>query len=80
MSWRKIAGRKIRKFLNLRKKVESLESKLGDNVDELEQYSRRNCFLLRGIRELESENTNDVIMKAVKEKMDIDIQQHVLVC
>ena len=30
------------------KKVESLESKLGDSVDELEQYSCRNCLLLHG--------------------------------
>ena len=59
------------------KKVDSLESKLGDSVDELEQYSRRNCLLLHGVQELEGENTNDVIMKTVKEEMDIDIREEV---
>ena len=48
---------------------------MGDSVDELEQYSGRNCLLLHGVRELEGENTNDVIMKTVKEEMDIDIRE-----
>ena len=29
--------------------------KLGDSVDELEQYSRRNYLLLHGVRELETD-------------------------
>ena len=32
------------------KTVDSLKSKVGDNVDELVQYSRRNCLLLNGVR------------------------------
>ena len=67
--------KKDKKISDLEKKVESLESKLGDCVDELEQYSRRNCLLIYGPRELEGENTNDVIMKTVKEEMDIDIRE-----
>ena len=55
------------------KKVESLESKLGDSVDELEQHFSRNYLLLHGVRELEGENTNDVKMKIVEEEMEIDI-------
>ena len=47
---------------------------MGDNVDEFEQYSRRNCLLLHGVRELEFENTN-VIMKIVKEEIDVDIRE-----
>ena len=46
---------------------------MGDDVDELKQYSRRNCLLLHGFRELEGKNANDVIMKTVKEEMVIDI-------
>lgn len=49
-----------------------LWSKLGDSVDELEQYSRRNCLMLHDVRELECKNTIDVIIKTVKEEMDID--------
>ena len=31
--------------------------------------------MLHGVQELESESTNDVIMKTVKEEMDIDIRE-----
>ena len=64
-----------KKDKKISEKVESFESKLGDSVDELEQCSSRNCLFLHGVRELERENTNDVIMKTVKEEMDIDIQE-----
>ena len=66
---------KYKNISELEKKVRSLESKLGDSVDELEQYSRRNCLWLHGVRELQGENTNDVIMKTVKKEMDIDIRE-----
>ena len=71
MSQRKIARRKIKKISEL----DSLESKLGDSVAELEQYPPRNCLLLHGVRELEGENTNDVTMKTIKEEIDIDIRE-----
>ena len=45
---------------------------MGDSVDELEQYSRRNCLMLHDVRELECKNTIDVIIKTIKEEMDID--------
>ena len=67
--------KKNKKISEVEKKVNSLESKLGDSVDELEQYSRRNCLLLHGVRELEGENKNDIIMKTMKEEIDIDIRQ-----
>ena len=67
--------KKNKKISEVQKKVNSLESKLGDSVDELEQYSRRNCLLLHGVRELEGENKNDIIMKTMKEEIDIDIRQ-----
>ena len=38
--------KKNKKISEVEKKVNSLESKLGDSVDELEQYSRRNCFVV----------------------------------
>ena len=44
-------------------------------MDELQQYSRSNCFLLHGVRESEGENTNNAIMKTMKEEMDIDIHE-----
>ena len=51
MIYRKTERKRVKKFGNWRKKNESLESKLGDSVDELEQYFRRNCFLLHDVRE-----------------------------
>ena len=59
----------------MRKKIESLQSKLVDSVDELEQYSRRNCLLLHGARESEDENANNVIIKTDKEKMYVHMRE-----
>ena len=73
--WEKDREKKDKKISELEKRIESLESKLGDSVDELEWYSRRNCLLLHGVREVEGENANDVIMKTVKEELDIDIRE-----
>ena len=64
--------KKEKKVSELERKVDSLESKLEDSLDELEQYSYRNCLLLHGVQELEGKNMIDVI---VKEEMDIDIQE-----
>ena len=57
------------------KKVESSEPKLEDNVDELEKYSR---LLFHKVGEVEDENTNDVITKTIKEKMDKDKREEYL--
>ena len=65
--------KKDKKISVLERKVELLESKLGDSLHELEQYFHRNCLLLHGVQELEDENMDDIIMKTVKEEMDIDI-------
>ena len=48
---------------------------MRDSADQSEEHSRRNCLLLHGVRELEGKNTNDVIMKTVTEKMDIDTRK-----
>ena len=41
----------------------------------MEQYSRRNCLLLHGVRENSNENTNDIAVKTISENLDIDIQK-----
>ena len=38
--------KKDKKISEVEKKVELLDSKLGDSVEELEQYSCRNCLLV----------------------------------
>ena len=35
--------------------------KVWRDIDELEQYSHRNCLLLRGVQENEKENTDGVL-------------------
>ena len=41
----------------------------------MEQYSRRNCLLLHGVRENSNENTDDIVVKTISENLDIDIQK-----
>lgn len=45
---------------------------MGDSADELEQYCRKKCLFLHGVRESEGDSKNDVILETVKEKMDIN--------
>lgn len=56
---------------------QKIGSKLGDCVDELEQYSRRNCFcyIVFENQKLEGKSKNDVIMKTDKEEINIDIPE-----
>ena len=42
--------KKDKKISVLERKVELLESKLGDSLNELEQYFHRNCLLLHGVQ------------------------------
>ena len=42
-------------------------------VDQQTQYSRRNCLLFHGIKEEKGEDTNSIIIKRVKEEMDLEI-------
>ena len=49
---------------------------LTSDVDELEQYSRRNCLLLHGVQENENENTDDIVLKTMSEELDIEIKEN----
>ena len=44
---------------------------LTSDVDELEQYSRRNCLLLHGVQENENENTDDIVLRIMSEELNI---------
>ncbi|XP_041462187.1 uncharacterized protein LOC121413437 [Lytechinus variegatus] len=57
-------------------KIQQLESKLlkaEARVEDLEQYSRRNCLVIHGIKENINEDTDQIISKLGKEKLDVDI-------
>ena len=44
------------------------------DLNELEQYSCRNCLLLHGVQENKIENTDDVVLRTVPEELDIEKQ------
>ena len=47
--------------------------KLENLVNWQEQYSRRNCLLVHRIVETNDENTDDLFLKTINEKLDVDI-------
>ena len=58
------------KYLN--EKVETMDRSL----DRHEQYSRRNCLLIHGVKESEKEDTDEVVIeffeKEMKEKLSVN--------
>ena len=65
----KIIGSIKSEMVNMNKQIEKLER----IVDRQEQYSRRNCLLLYGIAECERENTGDLVLETLYEKLHIDL-------
>ena len=58
--------KKNEKIKELEETIDILTEKnksLTSDVDELEQYSRRNCLLLHGVQENENENTDDIVLR-----------------
>ena len=45
-------------------------------LDRKEQYSRRNCFLIHGLPESKNENTNELVIDTIKEKMGEEIEKN----
>ena len=59
---------------DLKKKVEEAK----DRIDDLEQYSRRNCLIFAGIKEAgedETENTDEVILDICPNKLQIELHR-----
>ena len=50
--------------------------KLENLVGQQEQYSRSNCLLVHGIAEANDENTDDLVLKTINEKLDVDIAEN----
>ena len=50
--------------------------KLENLVDRQEQYSWRNCLLVHGIAEANNENTDNLVLKTINEKLDVDITEN----
>ena len=54
---------------NLTEHVKDLKQK----VDRQEQYSRRNCLLIHGIKEEKDENTDNVVIKFIQDDLQEEI-------
>ena len=69
-----------------KKKVKKLEEQLKSSANDIskltfdfnnqEQYSRRNCVRVYGIKESQNENTDSLVCQMAKEKLKIDLQPH----
>ena len=62
----------LQKNVNLSAKTESLKACL----DRQEQYSRRNCLLIHGLPESKNENTNELVIDTIIEKMGEEIENN----
>ena len=61
---------------DLKEEVEDLKNQLNevdDMLDKQEQYSRRNCLLIHGVREIANENTDNLVISTIKENMDAEL-------
>ena len=64
---------------NLQSGVRTLSSKVSKpkkQADQQEQYSRRNCLLVHGIKEVRGKATDDIIIETISQNLDIDIAPH----
>ena len=51
-------------------------SKLEKQAEQQEQYSRTNCLLRHGIKEVRGETMDDIIIEIISQNLDIDIVPH----
>ena len=70
--------KKDEKINQLEKTIENLVEKqksLSSEIDDLEQYSRRNCLVLHGVNESIDENINEIIVKTFSEELGVEINE-----
>ena len=58
--------------IKLQNSVSELESKLTCKVDDLEQYSRRSCLRISGIKETDGESTDDLVLELAA-RIDVNV-------
>ena len=66
------------KVTSLQTKIDNLEaekSKLADEIDDLEQYSRRNCLLIHGIPESQKEDTTAACIENINKKLKVNLNR-----
>jgi len=64
----------IRKLEKQIKQNEEKMKHLDSKLEELEQYSRRNCLLIHGIPHIKGKDTDKVVLNFLKKKLDIELE------
>ena len=57
----------------LRNDIDKLEKKCKTNIDDLEQYSRRSCLRIGGVKEENTENTDEIVMDIAR-RVNADVR------
>ena len=68
--------RKEKEIKELKEKVLILSNEKKDLeqiIDSQEQYSRRNCILIHGVKEEQNEDTDNVVVKLIKDNLEEDV-------
>ena len=60
---------------NINDMSETIESLKGC-LDRKKQYSRRTCLLIHGLAESKQENTDELVIDTIKEKMGEEIEKN----
>ena len=53
--------------------LENKNHKKEQQIDIHEQYSRGNCLLIHGIKEIRHKATDELVIQTIKSKMDIGV-------
>lgn len=67
---------KEKEIKDLKEKVSILSNEKKDLekiIDRQEQYSRRNCILIHGVKEEQNEDTDNVVVKIIKDNLEEDV-------
>ena len=52
--------------------------KMKESIDAQQQYSRRNCLLLHGIKETKGEDTDNIVLEVLNNDMGLNISKTAL--
>ncbi|KAJ8887134.1 hypothetical protein PR048_013349 [Dryococelus australis] len=67
----------------IRKELQAISDSVlrqEERIDELKQYSRRNCLPFHGVAEKPGEIVTDAVLKIMKETLNINIEQSAIDC
>ena len=70
--------KKNENFNQLEKTIRYLQDKhqsISSGMEDLEQYSRRNCLVLYGANESNDENINEILIKTFFEELGVEIKE-----